>query len=88
MSNGNMDGYEVTIFKPGTPSNVRTKKLAFFIIFCLIILIQCCYWLFANSATPFVLGMPFSMFFIVLFIVIEFIMLVALYVSESKNIED
>ncbi|MBW1767728.1 MAG: hypothetical protein JRJ02_03525 [Deltaproteobacteria bacterium] len=82
-----MEGYGITIFRPGTPSRVRTRKLIFFIIFCLIILIQACYWLFANSAEPFVLGMPFGLFFIVLFITIEFVALVVLYFIETEEME-
>ena len=82
-----MDGYGVTIFRPGTPSSVKTRKIIFFIIFCLIILIQSCYWLFANSAEPFVLGMPFGLFFIVLFIAIEFVALVVLYFIETEEME-
>ena len=43
------------------------------------------YWLFANSATPNVMGMPFGMFFIALFIGIEFAVLVILYFLEAKD---
>ena len=82
-----MEGYGIRVFPPGTPSRVKTRKLIFFIIFCLIILIQSCYWLFANSAEPFVLGMPFGLFFIVLFIAIEFVALVILYFIESEEME-
>ena len=81
-------GYGVSIFNPQTPWRVKIRKLAFFAIFCSIILIQAFYWLFANSVEPIVLGMPFGMFFIVLFIGIEFIVLVALYFIESKEIKD
>ena len=81
----NKDGYEFTVFSPDTPPEVKKRKLSFFIAFCVIILIQACYWLFANSATPFILGMPFGMFFVTLFIVIEFLLLVALYFIEAKE---
>ena len=57
-------GYGITVFSPDTPPGVKTRKIIFFIIFCVIIMIQACYWLFANSAKPIVLGMPFGMFFI------------------------
>jgi len=66
-------GYGITVFRPGTPPGVKTREIIFFIILCLIILIQAFYFLFANSAEPFVLGLPFGMFFIVLFIAIEFV---------------
>jgi len=82
-----MEGYGITVFRPGTPSRVKTRNLIFFIIFCLIILIQSCYWLFANSAEPFVMGMPFGLFFIVLFIAIEFAALVVLYFIETEEME-
>ena len=89
MSNdqGN-DGYGITIFKPGTPPGVKARGIIFFIIFCLIILIQAFHWLFANSAEPMVLGMPFGMFFIVLFITIEFIVLLILYFLEAKDLAE
>jgi hypothetical protein len=41
------------------------------------------YWLFANSAKPIVLGMPFGMFVIVVLIVIEFIALLGLYYFDE-----
>jgi len=78
-------GYGLTLFKPGTPTRVKTRSVIFFIIFCAIILIQAFYWLFANSAEPYVMGMPFGMFFIVLFIGIEFVMLLILYFLEAKD---
>ena len=87
-NNQENDGYGITVFKPGTPPGVKTRGIIFFIIFCLIILIQAFYWLFANSAKPFILGMPFSMFFIVLFIAIEFVMLLIVYFAEAKDVEE
>ena len=87
-NNQENDGYGITVFKPGTPPGVKTRGIIFFIIFCLIILIQAFYWLFANSVKPFVLGMPFSMFFIVLFIVIEFVVLLILYFAEEKDVSE
>jgi phosphoglycerol transferase MdoB-like AlkP superfamily enzyme len=80
-------GYGITVFSPDTPPGVKTRKIIFFIIFCVIIMIQACYWLFANSAKPIVLGMPFGMFFIALFVAIEFIFLLILYFIEAKELE-
>jgi phosphoglycerol transferase MdoB-like AlkP superfamily enzyme len=78
-------GYGITVFKPGTPQNVKVRGIIFFIAFCLIILVQAFYWMFANKVLPIVLGMPFGMFFIVLFITIEFVALVILYFLESSE---
>ncbi len=50
----------------------------------LIILGQACYWIFANSVEPIILGMPFGMFTVVMFIVLEFIALVVMYALESE----
>ena len=82
------DGYGITVFRPGTPPGVKRRGIIFFIILCLIILIQAFYWLFANSVKPFVLGMPFGMFFIVLFIVIEFVALLIVYFAEAKDVAE
>jgi len=54
-NNQENDGYGISVFKSGTPSGEKTRGIIFFIIFCLIILIQAFYWLFANSVKPFVL---------------------------------
>jgi len=87
-NNRENDGYGISVFKPGTPPSVKTRGIIFFIIFCLIILIQAFYWLFANSVKPLVLGMPFGMFFIVLFIAIEFIALLVIYFAEAKDVAE
>ncbi len=77
--------YGIMVFKPGTPKSAKTRGIFFFIVFSLIILIQAFYWLFANKVLPIVMGMPFGMFFIVLFIAIEFVALVILYFLESSE---
>jgi uncharacterized membrane protein len=82
------EGYGITIFSPGTPSGVKKRKLFFFIGLCVIILIQSCYWLFANSVEPIVIGMPFGMFFIGVFIAIEFVALLVLYAIEANEMEE
>ena len=79
------DDYGVTVFKPGTTKSARIRGIFFFIVFSLIILVQAFYWLFANRVLPIVMGMPFGMFFIVLFIAIEFVALVILYFLESSE---
>ena len=82
------NGYGLVIFRPGTPHGTKVRSIIFFIILCLIILAQACYWLFANSAEPIVIGMPFGMFFVVLLIFIEFIVLLILYLSEDKSSDE
>ena len=88
MNEQEKQGFGVTVFSPDTPSGVKTRKLLFFIGLCLIILIQSCYWLFANSVEPIVIGLPFGMFFIALFIAIEFAALLVLYFIESDEMEE
>ena len=87
-NNQENNGYGITVFKPGTPPGVKTRGIIFFIVFCLIILIQAFYFLFANSVKPLVLGMPFGMFFIVLFIAIEFVALLIVYFAEAKDVAE
>ncbi len=48
-------------------------------------MLQLFYWLFANMAKPIVMGMPFSMFFIVLTIILEFVSLLILYYIDKKQ---
>jgi len=81
------EGYGISIFKPGTPAGEKTRGIFFFIVLCLIILIQAFYWLFANSVEPIIWGMPFGMFFVVLFIAIEFVTLLIMYLAEGKDSE-
>lgn len=89
MSNGTgASGYGITVFGPGTPPGVRARGIIFFIILCILILMEAFYFIFANSAKPFVLGMPFGMFFIVLVIAIEFVALLILYFLESKDMQE
>jgi phosphoglycerol transferase MdoB-like AlkP superfamily enzyme len=82
------EDYGIAIFSPGTPSSVKTRKILFFIGLCVIILIQSCYWLFANSVEPIIIGLPFGMFFIGLFIAIEFVVLLVLYLIEANEMEE
>ena len=78
----------LVIFPPGTPRHVKIRKGMFFAIFCVIILLQAFYWLFANSAEPIVLGMPWGMFIITLLIVIEFVVLLLMYFVEAQEMAD
>ena len=80
-------GYGISVFRPGTPPGVKKRGILFFILACTLILVQSCYWLFANSVYPILLGMPLGMFFTVLFIGIEFVVFLVLYILESKDSE-
>jgi uncharacterized membrane protein len=79
------DGYGIRFFRPGTPKRVKTRGIVFFWILTAIIFLQAFYWLFANSAKPIILGLPFGMFFVVLLVVIQFVALVALYALEGQD---
>jgi hypothetical protein len=80
--------YRVVFFRPGLSPRSKKIKLIFFIAMSLIILAQSFYWLFANFARPILLGMPFCMFFIVMLVVVQFVLLVALYYFESKEMKE
>lgn len=80
--------YGLTFFRSGTPPWVKVRGVLFFILFCVIIAANACYWLFANSVEPILLGMPFGMFFIVFLIGIEFVVLITLYSLEGKDNEN
>ena len=80
--------YGIKVFRSDLPQGVKTRNVIFFIILSAIILVQCCYWFFANFVQPILLGMPFGMFFVVLFIFFEFLALLVLYVLESKDYEE
>lgn len=77
--------YRFRFFKSDTTSSVRNRGILFFMMFTAIILIQSCYWLFANQAAPIVLGMPFGLFFITVFIIVEFVLLLTLFILEGKD---
>lgn len=77
------DGYGLVFFEPGTSSSTKIKSIIFFILLSAIVLAQAFYWLFANKVEPIILGMPYGMFFVVLLIAIEFVVLVALYLSDA-----
>ncbi|MEX0827989.1 MAG: hypothetical protein WD005_03450 [Haliea sp.] len=50
-----------------------------------IAVLQVFYWVFANSAEPIVLGLPFGMFFVSSLIGIEFFALLALYFFDQSG---
>jgi len=85
---GGKSGYGITVFRAGTPSGVRARGIIFFVILCFLIFLEAFYFLFANSAKPFVWGMPYGMFFIVLVILVEFFALLVLYFLEEKDMRE
>ena len=85
MNNAQKEDYGVVIFRKGTTPAEKRKGLFFFTVLSLIILGQACYWVFANSVEPIILGMPFGMFTVVMFIVAEFVALAAMYLTEAKE---
>lgn len=85
MSNTEKNDYGVVIFKEGTSLGDKRKGIFFFTLLSLIVLGQACYWLFANSVEPILLGMPFSLFTVVGFIVLEFVVLLAMYFMEPEE---
>ena len=85
MSNMPKDDYGVVIFKEGTPPGEKRKGVFFFIVLSMIIVGQACYWIFANTVEPIILGMPFGLFTVVLLIILEFIALAAMYAMEPKE---
>jgi len=78
----------LVIFAPDTPRKVKIRKWIFFTIFCVIILLQAFYWLFANAAEPIVLGLPWGMFIITLLIAIQFVLLLLMYFIEAQEMEN
>lgn len=85
MSNTPKSDYSVVIFKEGTPPSKKRKGIFFFTLLSLIVVCQACYWLFANSVEPILLGMPFGLFTVVGFIVLEFVVLLVMYLMEPEE---
>ena len=81
-------GFGIVFFRPSTPKNVRPRRMFFFILCCLLVLGQACYWLFANSAKPIIMGMPLGMFCIVMMIAVQFFILLILYLIEVRDMKD
>ena len=75
----------IVVFRKGTPEREKRRSLFFFTLLTLIVLAQACYWVFANRVEPILMGMPFGMFTVVALIIIEFVVLVALYRSEPDD---
>ncbi len=85
MNKGKKDDYAFVFFKEGTPPAEKRKGIFFFSLLSLIVLAQACYWLFANSVEPIILGMPFGLFTVVFLIALEFFVLLVMYTMEPKE---
>ncbi|PIE58553.1 MAG: hypothetical protein CSA33_02505 [Desulfobulbus propionicus] len=85
MNDMQKDDYGIVIFKEGTSPSKKRRGLIFFTIMSLIVLGQSFYWVFANRVEPIILGMPFSLFTVAMFIVLEFIVLLVMYSMELKE---
>ncbi len=85
MNNIGKKDYGLVFFKEGTPASVKRKNILFFIILVLLVLALAFYWVFANSVEPIILGLPFGLFFITALIVLEFIVLIIMYLTEPEE---
>lgn len=77
--------YGLVFFKEGTPAAIRRRGIVFFTILTLLVLALAFYWVFANKVEPIILGLPFSLFFITAVIILEFIVLVVMYLTEPEE---
>ncbi len=85
MNNTEKTDYGLVFFKEGTPAAVRRRGIIFFSILTTLVLGLACYWVFANSVEPIIMGLPFSLFFITALIVLEFIVLLIMYLTEPEE---
>ena len=79
------DDYCLRFFASKTPPARRPLITAFVLFFIAVILAQCFYWVFANSAEPIIMGLPFGMFTVVALIIVEY---VGLLVMERVLFKD
>lgn len=85
MNKAQKDDYGVVIFREGTSPAEKRKGLFFFTLLSVIVLSQACYWVFANSVEPIIMGMPFGLFSVVMLIALEFVALVTMFAMEPKE---
>lgn len=86
MESPNEKEYRVRLFPEGMPRPVRRAYIGYLIYF--IVLVLCTVWpiyLIGNRVEPYVLGMPFSMFWIVLVLGASLAGLFHLYRFERKR---
>lgn len=85
MAERNYD-YSIKVFKEGTPPSKKRWYTFFVIYFILCVLAEV--WpifLIANRVRPYILGLPFSMFWTVLMVVLGFVGMIFLYRFEYKG---
>ena len=71
----------------GTSLQTARRNNRWFIVFGLVIALVMIFPIFgvANRVEPRVLGMPFSMFWVIFWIGIEFVILIVFFLSEEKK---
>jgi len=79
-------GYRLQLFrKDATPAG-RRRQVFWFIYFVVVFLAQVWpVYTLANRVYPLVLGMPFSMFWVAMWIVLNFVGLVIMYRQEQRG---
>lgn len=82
------DDYSLRFFASRVPAARRSLITIFALFFIAVILAQCFYWVFGNSAKPIVLGMPFGMFTVVALIIVEYVGLLVMERVLFKDEED
>ncbi len=85
MSDFKKDDYGIVIFKEGTSTSEKKRGWIFFTLISLIVFGQAFYWVFANRVDPIILGLPFSLFTVVMLIALEFVVLAVMYSMEPKE---
>lgn len=79
------DNYSLRFFASKVPPGRRSLITLFTLFFIAVILGQSFYFVFANSAEPIVLGMPFGMFAVVALVILEYLGLLAMEWVLFKN---
>lgn len=77
--------YPVTVFKKGTPPEKKRGLIGFLIYFIVVVLATVWpIYLIGNRVEPYVLGMPFSMFWIAMCVMAGLVGMIFLYRFEKR----
>jgi len=86
MSAGDKSGYGLSLFRKGASKREKQFQVGWTLFFVFVFLLQVWpLYIIGNRTYPLVLGMPFSMFWVVLCIIINFAGLLVMYNSETKR---